>query len=52
MWINEVPAFVPFFIAALLALVTRGRVRSVLMLAVIALSGLHLWLLPDEIKVS
>ena len=52
MWINEVPAFVPFFIAALLALVTRGRVRSVLMLVVIALSGLHLWLLPDEVKVS
>jgi multicomponent Na+:H+ antiporter subunit D len=52
MWLSEVPAFVPFFIAALLALVTRGHLRSVLMLAVIALSGLHLWLLPEQVLVT
>lgn len=52
MWTSELPAFVPLFIAALLALVTRGHLRSVLMLAMIALSGLHLWLLPEDIKVT
>ena len=48
MWINELPAFVPFFIGAVLTLLTRGRLRSFLMLAIIALSGLHLWMLPEE----
>ena len=51
MWPNEIPAFVPFFIAALLALVTRGYLRSVLMLGIVALSGLHLWYLDGEVLV-
>jgi multicomponent Na+:H+ antiporter subunit D len=52
MWPTELPAFVPFFVAALLALITRGALRSVLMLAVVALSGLHLWLLDGEVLVN
>jgi multicomponent Na+:H+ antiporter subunit D len=52
MWPTELPAFVPFFVAALLALITRGALRSVLMLAVVALSGLHLWFLDGEVLVN
>ena len=51
MWPIEIPAFVPFFAAALLALVTRGYLRSALMLGVVALSGLHLWYLDGEVLV-
>ncbi len=51
MWPIEIPAFVPFFVAALLALVTRGYLRSVLMLGVVALSGLHLWFLEGDVLV-
>jgi multicomponent Na+:H+ antiporter subunit D len=48
MWMIELPPFVPFFIAALLALVTRGTLRAVLMLAAPLLGGLHLWFnVPD-----
>ena len=43
MWMSELPPFVPFFLAALLALVTRGSVRAVLILAAPLLGGLHLW---------
>ncbi|THB78523.1 MAG: Na(+)/H(+) antiporter subunit D [Desulfobulbaceae bacterium] len=52
MWPDQLPAFVPFFLAAALALVTRGRVRSVLMIGAVVLSGLHLWLLSSDITVS
>ena len=51
MWPTELPAFVPFFVAALLALCTRGRLRSALMLGVVALSGLHLWYLDGDVLV-
>ncbi len=47
MWINELPAFIPFFIGALLALITRGYLRNILMLAVPILGGLQLWYLPE-----
>jgi multicomponent Na+:H+ antiporter subunit D len=43
MWMSELPPFVPFFLAALLALVTRGSLRSALMVAAPLLGGLHLW---------
>jgi multicomponent Na+:H+ antiporter subunit D len=43
MWMSELPAFVPFFVAALLVLVTRGTLRSAIMLAAPLLGGLHLW---------
>ena len=52
MWPSEIPAFLPFFIAAALALFTRGTVRSVIMLVIILASGLHLWLLPPGISVQ
>ena len=44
MWMTELPPFVPFFIAALLALITRGWLRKLIMLATPFLGGLHLWL--------
>ena len=44
MWMTDLPPFVPFFIAALLALITRGWLRSLIMLATPVLGGLHLWL--------
>lgn len=43
MWISELPPFVPFFLAALLALVTRGSLQAIIMLAAPLLGGLHLW---------
>lgn len=52
MWYNDLPAFVPFFIAAALALVTRGNLRSFIMLVIIVASGLHLWLLPESLTVE
>ena len=52
MWPVELPAFVPFFVAALLALVTRGYLRSVLMLSIVTLSGLHLWFLDGDVLVN
>lgn len=44
MWMTELPPFVPFFIAALLVLITRGRLRNLILLATPVLGGLHLWL--------
>jgi len=51
MWMSEVPAFIPFFVGAVAALLTRGHVRSFLMLAIVTLSGIHLWLLPGDVQV-
>ena len=51
MWLIELPAFLPFFIGALLALVTRGYLRSILMLSIVTLSGLHLWFIDGEVMV-
>ncbi|MGD9385971.1 MAG: proton-conducting transporter membrane subunit, partial [Thioalkalispiraceae bacterium] len=43
MWMNELPPFIPFFLAALLVLVTRGHIRNIILLATPILGGLHLW---------
>ncbi len=43
MWMSELPPFVPFFLAALLALATRGVVRQLILLSAPILGGLHLW---------
>tara|TARA_R110002095_G_scaffold167082_1_gene144932 strand:+ start:548 stop:2293 length:1746 start_codon:yes stop_codon:yes gene_type:complete len=43
-WTSSLPPFIPFFIAALLVLITRGHLRSVILLATPVLGGLHLWL--------
>ena len=47
MWMTELPPFVPFFIAALLVILTRGWLRYLLVLATPVLGGLHLWLDVD-----
>lgn len=44
MWMINLPPFVPFFIAALLVLITRGWLRKLIVLATPVLGGLHLWL--------
>jgi multicomponent Na+:H+ antiporter subunit D len=45
---SELPPFAPFFLTALLALLTRGPLRAALMLATPLLGGLHLWFdVPD-----
>ena len=53
MWMSSLPPFVPFFLAALLATVTRGPLRAALMLAAPFLGGLHLWFdVPDDTLLS
>lgn len=44
MWASNLPPFIPFFVAALLVLATKGTIRSVILLATPLLGGLHLWL--------
>jgi len=43
MWMSELPPFIPFFIAAVLVLLTHGHVRNIILLAAPLLGGLHLW---------
>jgi len=43
MWLIDLAPFVPFFIAALLALITRGWIRNLILLATPVLGGIHLW---------
>jgi multicomponent Na+:H+ antiporter subunit D len=52
MWMIETPAFVPFFIGALIALFTRGVLRNALMIAVPIISALHLWMVPEGIHLQ
>ncbi len=47
MWMLEIPPFVPFFIGAVLAAVTRGPLRNMVMIAIPVLSAIHLWMVPD-----
>jgi len=44
MWMTELPPFIPFYIAALLVLATRGWLRNTILLVTPVLGGLHLWL--------
>lgn len=52
MWATELPPFAPFFIAAALALVTRGQLRNAIMLLAPVLSGLHLLGVPEGIHLQ
>lgn len=52
MWITELPPFAPFFIAAALALLTRGNVRNAIMLLTPVLGGLHLLTVPEGIHLQ
>jgi multicomponent Na+:H+ antiporter subunit D len=49
MWMTELPPFVPFYVAALLALVLRGNLRYTVLLLVPVLGGLHLWQTGDDV---
>jgi multicomponent Na+:H+ antiporter subunit D len=43
MWTSNLPPFIPFFVAALLVLATRGWLRGAILVATPVLGGLHLW---------
>lgn len=47
MWMLEIPPFLPFIIGALIAAVSRGMLRSVIMIAIPIVSAVHLWWVPD-----
>lgn len=49
MWAIELPPFVPFYIAAVLAYFTHGKLRSAILLATPILGGLHLLMVPEGI---
>jgi len=48
----EIPPFVPFFICALIAAVTRGVWRSATMVAIPIISAFHLWMVPEGIHLQ
>ena len=52
MWMLEIPPFLPFFIGALIAAVTRGTLRNVIMLATPIVGALHLWMVPEGIHLQ
>jgi len=52
MWMLEIPPFLPFFIGALIAAVTRGNVRNIIMVAIPIVSGLHLWMVPEGVHLQ
>src|SRR5690606_5458497 len=43
----ELPPFVVFYVAALLAVFCRGWLRGAVMLAAPVLGGINLWLIPE-----
>ncbi len=49
MWMLELPPFVPFYIGAFIALVSRGPLRAAIMLAIPVLSAIHLWMVPEGV---
>ena len=49
MWMLELPPFVPFYIGAFIALVSRGTLRAAIMLAIPVLSAIHLWMVPEGV---
>ena len=52
MWMLEIPPFLPFFIGALVAAVTRGTLRNVIMVATPIVGALHLWMVPEGIHLQ
>lgn len=48
----EIPPFLPFFIGALIAAVTRGTLRNVIMVAIPIVSALHLWMVPEGVHLQ
>lgn len=47
MWMSELPAFLPFYIAAIIVAFSRGWISSLVMVAVPIVGGLHLWFNVD-----
>ncbi len=52
MWMIELPPFIPFFIGAIILLLTRGILRSAVMLAIPIVSAMHLWMIPEGIHLQ
>ena len=52
MWMLEIPPFLPFFIGALIAAVTRGILRNVIMVAIPVLGAIHLWMVPEGVHLQ
>ncbi len=52
MWMLEAPPFLPFFIGALIAAITRGALRSTIMVAIPVVSALHLWMVPEGVHLQ
>ena len=52
MWMLEIPPFLPFFIGALIAAITRGTVRNIIMVVIPIVSGLHLWMVPEGVHLQ
>jgi len=52
MWAAEIPAFLPLFLASVVALFTKGYIRGSVLLGLIVLSGIHLTMLPENVQVS
>ena len=50
MWIAELPPFVPFYVAALLALVLRRKLRCAVLLLVPVLGAMHLWQMDGDMQ--
>ena len=52
MWMIEIPPFVPFFIGALIAAVSRGVLRNVIMVIIPVLGAWHLWMMPEGVHLQ
>jgi len=52
MWMLEIPPFVPFFVGALIAAVTRGTLRGAIMVIIPIVSAYHLWMVPEGIHLQ
>lgn len=52
MWMLEIPPFLPFFIGALIAAVTRGTLRNVIMIVTPIVGALHLWTVPEGVHLQ
>jgi len=52
MWMVEIPPFVPFFVGALIAAVTHGLLRNVLMVSIPIISAFHLSMVPEAVHLQ
>ncbi|OUS30777.1 Na(+)/H(+) antiporter subunit D [Thalassotalea sp. 42_200_T64] len=52
MWMIELPPFMPFYIGALFVLLTRSKLRGVIMMAIPIASAVHLGMIPEGIHLQ